>query len=225
MQPYVIDLRTISLLLDKISLKFKRFTTSCCKDIWIKTFELLANIKFVIRCGVKKADYPSIDEKCYCFERDAQGVKNGFWHIMEVLSMPWHPDLFWPNTTLFKQRKIELERELDEMYLNSTVINERGYVRSVVIKFKQGKYVLKHQTSTTTTTTTTSTTTTTIQLRGRRSVPDDERDYILDGTRTWREDKKYFIGAAGYWPYGEDEYSTQAWVEHQFYGVKNIIFS
>ncbi len=211
--------------MDELSLKFKRFTTSCCKDIWIKTFELVANTKFVIRCGVKKADYPSIDEKCYCFERDAQGVKNGFWHIMEVLSMPWHPDLFWPNTTLFKQRKIELERELDEMYLNSTVIHERGYVRSIVIKFKQGKYVLKHQTSTTTTTTTTSTTTTTIQLRGRRSVPDDERDYILDGTRTWREDKKYFIGAAGYWPYGEDEYSTQAWVEHQFYGVKNIIFS
>mgnify|MGYP001291589363 CR=1 FL=1 len=62
------------------------------------------------RCGVKKPDYPSVRDKCYCLEKtpgpkrsDAgDGVKNGFWHKMEVLSLPWHEDLFWPNTTMFK---------------------------------------------------------------------------------------------------------------------------
>ncbi len=29
------------------------------------------------RCGVEKADYPSPDEKCYCYEIDGQGVKTG----------------------------------------------------------------------------------------------------------------------------------------------------
>ena len=64
------------------------------------------------RCGVKKPDYPSVRDKCYCLEKtpgpkrsDAgDGVKNGFWHKMEVLSLPWHEDLFWPNTTMFKVR-------------------------------------------------------------------------------------------------------------------------
>ena len=62
------------------------------------------------RCGVKKPDYPHIRDKCYCLEKkpgpersDAGfGVKNGFWHKMEVLSLPWHNDLFWPNTTMFQ---------------------------------------------------------------------------------------------------------------------------
>ena len=36
------------------------------------------------RCGVKRADYAFPEEKCYCFEKDLQGVKTGFWHIMEV---------------------------------------------------------------------------------------------------------------------------------------------
>jgi hypothetical protein len=48
-----------------------------------------------------------------------------------------------------------LERDLDAMYINSSVIFGQKYVRSVVIKFMRGKYVLRHLTSTTTTTTTT----------------------------------------------------------------------
>ena len=66
------------------------------------------------RCGVKKPDYPSVRDKCYCLEKkpgpersDAgDGVKNGFWHKMEVLSLPWHQDLFWPNTSMFKVRLV-----------------------------------------------------------------------------------------------------------------------
>ena len=47
------------------------------------------------RCGVKRADYAFPEEKCYCFEKDLQGVKTGFWHIMEVciesifFTSPW----------------------------------------------------------------------------------------------------------------------------------------
>ena len=62
------------------------------------------------RCGVKKPDYPHIRDKCHCLEKKPGpersdvgfGVKNGFWHKMEVLSLPWHNDLFWPNTTMFQ---------------------------------------------------------------------------------------------------------------------------
>ena len=52
-----------------------------------------------------------------------EGVKTGFWHIMEVLSLPWTEALFWPNTTEFKTAKRMLERELDNMYIqNSSLI-------------------------------------------------------------------------------------------------------
>ena len=68
------------------------------------------------RCGVKKPDYPSLDDKCYCLEKfpgsdrrlKGEGVKNGFWHKMEVLSLPWHEDLFWPNTSMFKVESLKL---------------------------------------------------------------------------------------------------------------------
>ena len=179
------------------------------------------------RCGVKKPDYPSVRDKCYCLEKkpgpersDAgDGVKNGFWHKMEVLSLPWHQDLFWPNTSMFKVRLVTyfvqehnplqdakrlLEKELDTMYYsNSSKIVGHKYVRSVVMKFLPGNYRMQYLTSTTSTTTTTTTTstTTTPPKRGRREVPDNMRDYFYDNTglKSWRDDKKVFIGARGYW--------------------------
>jgi len=27
---------------------------------------------------------------------------------MEVLSLPWHTDLFWPNSSMFKEEKLKL---------------------------------------------------------------------------------------------------------------------
>ena len=33
--------------------------------------------KYLYSCGVKKADYPTVEEKCYCFQSDLQGVKTG----------------------------------------------------------------------------------------------------------------------------------------------------
>ena len=51
------------------------------------------------------------------------------------------------------------------------------------------------------------------------------RDYFYDftGEKSWRDDKKVFVGARGYWPYdGTETMSTQAWVEHQFVGVRKI---
>ena len=90
------------------------------------------------------------------------------------------------------------------MYLsNSSMITEKKYVRSIVMKFLQGSYRMSYLTSTTSTTTTTTTTstTTTPPKRGRREVPDNMRDYFYDNTglRSWRDDKKVFIGARGYW--------------------------
>ena len=170
-------------------------------------------------------------DKCHCYERDKVGVANGFWHKMEVLSLPWHTDLFWPNSSRFKEEKLKLERELDKMYLNSTEMTSKRYVRSVVIKFLKGSYLMENIVSTTSTTTTTTTTTTTPTklARGKRAslddIPDDQRDYEIDPVMSWREDDKYFIGARGYIQnnYAKDPllYSTEAWVEHQFQEVSN----
>ena len=84
---------------------------------------------------------------------------------------------------------------------------------------------MQHLTSTSTTTTTTTTTTSTTTKpfkKGKREIPDDARDYFYDAVKSFREDDKVFIGARGYWPYKEDEYSTTAWVEHQFMEVISI---
>jgi hypothetical protein len=41
-------------------------------------------------------------DACYCAQEQGLGVKAGFWHKMEVLSLPYTPDLFWPNTSAFQ---------------------------------------------------------------------------------------------------------------------------
>ena len=59
------------------------------------------------------------------------------------------------------------------------------YVRSVVFKFKKGKYLLKHQTSSTSTTTTTSTTSYVPPRRGRRKRDaSDGSETIFHATKT-----------------------------------------
>ena len=98
------------------------------------------------RCGVKKPDYPSVRDKCYCLEKkpgpersDAgDGVKNGFWHKMEVLSLPWHQDLFWPNTSMFKVRLVthffqELGANTDRIAGRQEVVGE-GVGHDVLLK-------------------------------------------------------------------------------------------
>jgi SEA domain len=147
----------------------------------------------------------------------------------KVLSLPWNPDLFWPNTTAFQTAKLMLEKDLDNMYVNSSIIFETNrYVRSIVIKFVRGNYILRHLTSTTTTTTTTPfvNTTTTKPPRGKRGatqspVLDSQRDYIFDAAKSRRADGKYFIGGRGaiFNEYTLSDYSTLAWVEHQFMEV------
>ena len=122
-----------------------------------------------------------------------------------------------------------LEKDLDNMYINSSLLFDgHYYIRSMVIKFARGNYILKHLTSTTTTTTTTPfvNTTTTKPPRGKRGaaaaaapVLDSQRDYIFDAA-----DRKYFIGARGntFNQYTLSDYSTLAWVEHQFNEVSEF---
>ncbi len=56
------------------------------------------------RCGVMKPDKDPLEpgDACYCTQEQGLGVKAGFWHKMEVLSLPYTPDLFWPNTSAFQ---------------------------------------------------------------------------------------------------------------------------
>ena len=103
------------------------------------------------------------------------------------------------------------------------MITEKKYVRSIVMKFLQGSYRMSYLTSTTSTTTTTTTTstTTTPPKRGRREVPDNMRDYFYDNTglRSWRDDKKVFIGARGYW----DQYKNTELMSTQVKHKQKII--
>ena len=123
------------------------------------------------------------------------------------------------NMFYIKDAKRLLERELDTMYYsNSSLIVGHKYVRSMVMKFLPGNYMMSYLTSTTSTTTTTTTTstTTTPPKRGRRNVPDDQRDYFYDNTglKSWRDDKKVFVGARGKaWDKysGTEQMSTQVY--------------
>ena len=156
-------------------------------------------------------------------------MKQGYWHTMEVLSLPWHADLGWPNTTMFKQNKVMLEKRLDNMYFNSsTIFSTLKYVRSVVMKFEKGKYQLQHLTSSTTTSTTTTSTstTTTIPKRGKRQLDEEDSTEKPMIPREFRDcpqnPNKTCYGAKGYWPYmDEGVFSTAALVEHQFMEVSN----
>ena len=87
--------------------------------------------------------------------------------------------------------------------------------------FYVGNYKMEYLTSTTSTTTTTTTTstTTTPPKRGRREVPDQMRDYFYDNTglKSWRDDKKVFIGARGYWKQYENTEHMSTQVSKKIY--------
>ena len=114
-------------------------------------------------------------------------------------------------------------------FSNSSLIVGHKYVRSVVMKFLKGNYRMSYLTSTTSTTTTTTTTstTTTAPQRGKREVPDNMRDYFYDnsGLRSWRADKKVFVGARGYWPYGSNDETMSSQVDRILIHLDILEFS
>jgi hypothetical protein len=63
-----------------------------------------------LRCGVLKPNKNPLEpsDVCYCPQERGLGVQAGFWHKMEVLSLPYTPDLFWPNTSAFQVLKSSL---------------------------------------------------------------------------------------------------------------------
>lgn len=83
-----------------------------------------------------------------------------FWNEMEITSMNWNPQLTNAKTTLFKNEKAKVEREvrqtrhymrisskpvlkmlsfqLNAFYLTKPDLFEQGYLRTVVVKFHQG---------------------------------------------------------------------------------------
>jgi hypothetical protein len=185
------------------------------------------------RCGVKSAYFPSAQDICHCSDIEGDGVKTGFWHSIEVLSLPWQDDLWWPNSTAFKKAKLYVERELDRIYIENEFLFGRGYVRSVVMKMLKGDYELQHQT---------------VQVNDNctnlnETIAQDSddaseekaanadytdhakacnvstnltdnvlREHVMD------QGKKRYIGAKGRWLHAENVFSTQVRVEHQFAG-------
>ena len=65
---------------------------------------------------------------CYCAQELGLGVKAGFWHLMEVLSLPYTPDLSWPNTTAFQVHFTSLIVQRFLFIVNMKVIRYRTYI-------------------------------------------------------------------------------------------------
>ena len=169
------------------------------------------------RCGVKSADYPSVQDTCYCSDVEKAGVRGGFWQVLEVLSLPWKEDLWWPNSTAFKVAKLDIEQRLDRMYLHNTVIFGHGYVRSVVMKMLKGSYELHNLTPPNVT-------------ESREWSPDRTEapaveegeeeaalvEYVYDDiVEEWA---RRVIHARGGPRHPAGVFSTLVWVEHQFVG-------
>ena len=102
------------------------------------------------RCGVRNASLPRNfvwpeDSTCYCSDVESgQGVRNGFWHTIDLLSLPWSNNLWLTNSTEFLEEKVRLEKHLDRIYINQTEIFERRYVRTVVMKMTNGSFELNY---------------------------------------------------------------------------------
>ena len=100
------------------------------------------------RCGVRNASLPRHfvwpEEACYCSDVGGEGVRNGFWHSIDLLSLPWTENLWLTNSTDFLQEKLRLERHLDTTYINQTEIFDRGYVRTIVMKMTKGRFELRN---------------------------------------------------------------------------------
>ena len=146
------------------------------------------------------ANRPFPAEECSC----DGGVSNGFWHSMELLSLPWQDQLWWPNSTAFKQAKVEIEQKLDNLYIGNRRIFELGYVRSIVFKMQKGNFQLINLKNTSNTTNTTSS--------GDSEDVETNilREYVLRGM------DKFVIEPKGKWDHEENLTSTKVWVEHQF---------
>ena len=102
------------------------------------------------RCGVRNASLPRHfvwpeDGVCYCSDVEpGRGVRNGLWHTIDLLSLPWSENLWLTNSTEFLEEKLRLEKHLDRIYINQTESFERGYVRTVVMKMTKGSFELKN---------------------------------------------------------------------------------
>ena len=101
------------------------------------------------RCGVRNASLPRDfvwpeDLTCYCSEVEGGGVRNGLWHTIDLLSLPWSENLWWSDSKEFLEEKLKLERHLDRVYIYQNEIFDRGYVRTVVMKMTKGDFELKN---------------------------------------------------------------------------------
>ena len=100
------------------------------------------------RCGVRNASLPRHfvwpEEACYCSDVGGEGVSNGLWHSIDLLSLPWTENLWLTNSTEFLREKLRLERHLDTTYINQTEIFDRGYVRTIVMKMTKGRFELRN---------------------------------------------------------------------------------
>ena len=132
-------------------------------------------------------------------------MRNGFWHTIDLLSLPWNEALWLTNSTEFLEEKLRLENHLDMVYINQTEIFERGYVRTVVMKMTKGSFELKNL--------------------AERNVSEanfeegEEKEEEGEVGREWvvyNATADRFIQPRGEWVYEEGTHSTKVSLQFQF---------
>ena len=149
------------------------------------------------RCGVRNASLPRHfvwpeEGTCYCSDVEGHGVRNGLWHTIDLLSLPWREALWLTNSTEFLEEKLRLEKHLDLVYINQTEIFERGYVRTVVMKMTKGSFELKN-----------------LAERNASEANVEEEEEVRREWVVYNATADRFIQPRGEWVYEEGAHSTK----------------
>ena len=102
--------------------------------------EIMSNTHIPLkdRCGTYKPAAPALDNMCYCAQREDLGVKDAYFMEFHITSELWDKSMSFVTTDVFMDLKMRVEANIDNMLLNDTYFNTRGFTRSVVTRVTQG---------------------------------------------------------------------------------------
>ena len=90
------------------------------------------------RCGTYDPENPTLDNMCYCEQREDEGVKDAYIIDFHITSELWDKQMSFATTDIYKGLKYRVEQNIDNMLLNDTYFTSRGFTRSVLTKMAQG---------------------------------------------------------------------------------------
>ena len=163
------------------------------------------------RCGVRNASLPRHfvwpeEGVCYCSDVEGRGVRNGLWHTIDLLTLPWSENLWLTNSTEFLEEKLHLEKHLDKVYINQSEIFDHGYVRTVVMKMTKGSFELKNLAERKTN----------ISEANEAEEEEEEEGEVRREWVVYNATADRFIEPRGEWVYEEGTFSTKVPLQFQF---------